>query len=50
MGSPDFCFLRDEAMIDLFELLNRHNFRNGRMTSEQGHKVMGPHAFGSVDR
>jgi len=50
MGSPDFCFLRDEAMIDLFELLNRHNFRNGRMTSEQGHKVMEPHEFGSIDR
>ena len=50
MGSPDFCFLRDEAMIDLFELLNRHNFRNGRMTSEQGHKVMKPHVFGSIDR
>jgi hypothetical protein len=53
-GEPDglsgFLFLRDETMKDLFELLNRHNFRNGRMTSEQGHKVMGPHAFGSIDR
>ncbi len=37
-------------MKDLFELLNRHNFRNGRMTSEQGRKVMGPYEFGSIDR
>jgi len=32
-GEPDgfsgFLFLRDETMKDLFELLNRHNFRFG---------------------
>ena len=49
-GLPGYFVFVGETMIALLEQLNRNNYRNGRMTSEQGHKVMEPHEFGSIDR